>query len=106
MAKRAHDVNLEKLGNILLGSLEASGFDSEVVVEGPNSVVINNTKCPRYDGFKMAGLSDEIVGKYCTMGGKNAIGRQLKLLDPNLGFGLRVFKPWDGLCEEHFYKTK
>jgi len=99
------DVGLEKLGGILLGSLEASGFESDVVVESPYSVVVNNTKCPRYDGFKMAGLSDELVEKYCTMGGKSAIGRQLKLLDPTLGFGLRTFKPWDGLCEEHFYRT-
>jgi len=100
------DADLDKLGEILLGSLEASGFESNLVVESPNSVVVNNTKCPRYDGFKMAGLSDELVGKYCTMGGKNAIGRQLKLLDPKLGFGLRTFKPWEGLCEEHFYRTE
>ena len=100
------DINLEKLGNILLGSLEAGGFESEVVVEGPDSVVINNTRCPRYAGFKLAGLSDELVRKYCTMGGKNAIGRQLKILDPKLGFGLRAFKPGEGLCEEHFFRIK
>ena len=76
------------MGEILLGNVSAAGYESMLEVESPDSVIIKITKCPRYDAFKMSGLSDDVVGSYCTMGGKNAIDRQLKLLDPKIGFRL------------------
>jgi predicted ArsR family transcriptional regulator len=45
------EVNLEELGKMFEETLNSTGFESESFMEDENTVIIRNTRCPRYDSF-------------------------------------------------------
>ena len=55
----------EALKSVLQPEVEGFGFDAEFDVS-PTEVSIKVPRCPIYEGFKMAGLDHETIGKMCS----------------------------------------
>jgi len=100
------DENLEKLAKTLHDRNYEHGLDSDIVVESSDSVVCMNKKCPRYHGFKAAGLSDSQIKRHCTSGILNAFDASLRRIDPSLRMQIRKGDAPNNLCEEHIFKVK
>jgi hypothetical protein len=68
-------------------------------------MTVKMTRCPRYDGFKMAGLSDDEIKEHCM--------RQVKILeasmqkaDPHIRFDVPLWDAPNGRCDEVFWLEK
>ena len=98
-------VNLKQLVEGDSAQLDAMGFTNEIIIKDENTIVNRITRCPRYDGFKMAGLSDEEIKEHCF--------RQVKLFeyyrqkaDPRIRFDVPVWDAPNGRCDEEYKLTK
>jgi hypothetical protein len=94
-------VDLKGWGEILLEGLVAQGFTSEVIMEDEDMMIIRNTKCPRYDGMKMAGHSDEVIKEHCLRGVR-VLEKHLQKIDPDFKFGVPIWDAPNGRCDEVF----
>ena len=94
-------VDLVEFGKSMHDGLIAQGFTSEYIVEDDSHITLRNTRCPRYEGMKMAGHSDEVIEEHCHRG-VQIIEKHLQNIDP----AFRFYKPlWDapnGRCDERF----
>ena len=55
----------EALNSVLQPMMESFGFDVEFDVS-PTEISFKIPRCPIYEGFKMAGLDHETIGKTCS----------------------------------------
>ena len=55
----------QALKSVLQPEVEGLGFDAEFDMS-PTEVSIKVSRCPIYEGFKMAGLDHEMIGKMCS----------------------------------------
>jgi translation initiation factor 2 alpha subunit (eIF-2alpha) len=58
-------VNIRALNKIIKPMMSGMGYESEVK-KSPKSLTIRVTKCPMYEGFKMAGLDHKTIEKMCS----------------------------------------
>ena len=58
-------LDVKALNKAMMPMMSSFGIDAEVK-ENPKSLVTKISKCPQYDGFKMAGLDHETIGKMCS----------------------------------------
>ncbi len=70
----------------------------------PTSLVMTNGKCPVYEGFKMAGLDDEFIGKQCEMR-EAAVHAKISEAFPEVTVNFTRNKP-DGPCVTVFKVEK
>ena len=90
----------EVLNSILQPSMEGFGFDAEFKVS-PMEISIKVSRCPFYDGFKMAGLDHETIGKMCSAM-SSAEFAQLKKYYPNIEGSVKYRDSSEGYCLEKF----
>ena len=98
-------LDLKSFGETTVEGLNAQGWTSELLMDNENTMTVKMTKCPRYDGFKMAGLSDEVIKEHCM--------RQVKILekymqkaDPRITFDVPLWDAPNGRCDEVFTLKK
>jgi hypothetical protein len=95
-------LDLKAFGEFTVESLNATGWTSEMSMDGKDKMTVKMTKCPRYDGFKMAGLGDDEIKEHCM--------RQVKILeasmqkaDPHIRFEVPIWDAPNGRCDEVFW---
>ena len=98
-------VDLQALVEGMVEGLGAQGFTSEFVKKDADTMIIRNTKCPRYDGMKMAGHSDEVIKEHCLRGVR-VLEKHLQNVDPEFKFDVPVWDAPNGLCDEVFKLKK
>ena len=98
-------VDLKPFGESTVEGLVDQGWKAELLMDGDDKMTMRMTRCPRYDGFKMAGLSDEVIKEHCM--------RQVRILekyaqkaDPRINFDVPVWDAPNGKCDEVFTLKK
>jgi len=94
------EFNLKTLAKVLRKGNMSIGIDCEMM-ETPQSLVLRNSRCPMYDGYRMGGLNDETAETLCQVGAPAKLGSTLRQLNPEVMYQLNRYrdKP-DGRCEE------
>jgi len=90
----------EALKSVLQPEVEGWGFDAEFDVS-PTAVSIKVQRCPIYEGFKMAGLDHETIGKMCSAW-YSAEYTQLKKYYPKIEGRLKYRDSSEGYCLDKF----
>jgi len=90
----------EALKSVLQPMMEGFGFDAEFDVS-PTEVSIKVPRCPIYEGFKMAGLDHETIGKTCSAW-YSAEYAQLKKYYPKIEGSLKYRDSSEGYCLDKF----
>ena len=90
----------EALKSVLQPEVEGWGFDAEFDVS-PTAVSIKVQRCPIYEGFKMAGLDHETIGKMCGAW-YSAEYAQLKKYYPIIEGSLKYRDSSEGYCLDKF----
>jgi len=95
------EFDLETLGPLLRDGNISHGLVSEMV-ETPSSILLKNSRCPVYDGYRMVGLDDETSEALCQYGAIAKIGTTVNLLNPRLSYELTHYrlKPDESCVEE------
>ena len=91
---------IEALKSIIQPSMESFGFDMEYEVS-PTELSIKAVRCPFYDGFKMAGVDHEKIGKMCSAMSSGEFA-QLKKYYPNIVLSVNFKDSSEGYCLEKF----
>ena len=93
--------DLGTLGPLLRDGNISHGLVSEMI-ETPSSILLKNSRCPVYDGYRMVGLDDETAEALCQHGAIAKIGTTVNLLNPCLSYELTHYriKPDDSCVEE------
>ena len=91
-------VDLKAMASFFEQGLNATGWDTRMVVEGPRSIVLRHSKCPEAEGLLQAGLDPETVEAHCRKS-LETVSPILRRLVP--GARMRVRK-WDAprSCDE------
>ena len=94
------EFDLKILTNILRKGNMSIGIDCEMV-ETPGSLLLRNSRCPMYDGYRMGGLDDDTAETLCKVGAPAKLGSTLRHLNPDVVYQLNHYreKP-DEVCEE------
>ena len=92
---------LEKFDPEALAAFMKPGYEKMGVINieieaTPDSLVLKNGRCPVYDGFKMAGMDDETIDKFCT-NREGAVLAAITEAFPEVKTSLTRDKP-DGYC--------
>ncbi len=90
----------EALKSVLQPMMEGFGFDAEFDVS-PTEVSIKVQRCPIYEGFKMAGLDHETIGKMCSAW-YTAEYAQLKKYYPKIEGCVKYRDSSEGYCLDKF----
>ncbi len=95
------EFNLETLGPLLRDGNISHGLMTEMV-ETPCSILLRNSRCPVYDGYRMAGLDNVTAKALCQYGAIAKIGTTVNLLNPKLSYELTHYrsKPDESCVEE------
>ena len=99
------DVKLKPFLEGMAEGLQLSGYSSMLVVGDDDTMIIRNTRCPRYEAMKQAGFSDEVIKEHCLRGVK-VIERYLQTVDSGFSFDVPVWDAPNGLCDERFTLRK
>jgi hypothetical protein len=59
--------DVEAIASMFKKSNISKGTATEQIVESSNRVIHRNPECPRYFGFKEAGLTNEVIERYCNI---------------------------------------
>jgi len=94
------EYDLKTLATILRKGNMSIGIDCQMV-ETPNSLLLKNSRCPMYDGYRMGGLGDNTTKTLCQVGAPAKLWTTLKQLNPAVIYILNHYraKP-DERCEE------
>ncbi len=90
----------EALNSVQQPMMESFGFDAEFDVS-PTEISIKIPRCPIYEGFKMAGLDHETIGKMCSAM-SSAEFTQIKKYYPKIEGSVKFRDPSEGYCLEKF----
>ena len=90
-----------KFDPVALAAFKKPGYEKQGIINieieaTPDSYVLKNGRCPVYDGFKMAGLDDETIDKFCT-NREGAVLAAITKAFPEVKASLTRDKP-DGYC--------
>jgi hypothetical protein len=94
-------LDLKSFGETGVEGLNAKGWTSELIMDDDNKMTIKMTKCPRYDGFKMAGLSDELIKEHC-MRQVRVVESFMQKADSRISFAVPLWDAPNGRCDEVF----
>ena len=94
-------VELKAFVESMVEGLNAQGFTSEFVMKNADTMIIRNSRCPRYDGMKMAGHSDEVIKEHCLRGVR-VLETYLQSVDPGFKFDVPLWDAPNGKCDEVF----
>ena len=94
----------EALGKMMEQAYKPMGIINLELEATPNSLVEKNGKCPVYEGFKMAGLDDETIDKFC-MSREGAVKDAITGAFPEVKASMTRDKP-DGYCRTVFKVEK
>ena len=94
------EYDIKALVTILKKGNMSIGIDCQMV-ETPNSLLLKNSRCPMYDGYRMGGLDDKTAETLCQVGAPAKLWTTLKQLNPAVIYTLNYYraKP-DERCEE------
>jgi hypothetical protein len=98
-------IDLKVFGESTVESLAAQGWTLELIMDGDTTATMRMTRCPRYDGFKMAGLSDEVIEEHC-MRQVRIFEKYAQNADPRIMFDVPVWDAPNGRCDEVFTLKK
>jgi hypothetical protein len=98
-------VDLKPFGEGTVEGLTARGWTAELHMDGKDKATMKMTRCPRYEGFKMAGLSDEVIKEHC-MRQVRILERYAQKADPRIRFDVGVWDAPNGRCDEVFTLKK
>lgn len=98
-------LDLRSFGETGVDGLNAQGWTSELIMDDASSMTIRMTKCPRYDGFKMAGLSDEVIKEHCMRQVK-VVEKFMQNAEPEIKFNVPIWDAPNGRCDEVFTLTE
>ena len=90
----------EALKAVLQPSMEGFGFDAEFDVS-PTEISLKVQRCPFYEGFKMAGLDHETIGKTCSAMSSVEFAK-IKEYYPNIEGSVKYRGSSEGYCLEKF----
>ena len=95
------EFDLETLGPLLRNGNVSHGLLTEMI-KAPNSILLKNSRCPVYDGYRMAGLDNVTAKALCQYGAIAKIGTTVNLLNPKLSYELTHYrsKPDESCVEE------
>jgi hypothetical protein len=93
-------LDVKALNKAMMPMMSSSGVDAEVE-ENPKSLVLKISKCPQYDGFKMAGLDHETIGKMCSAMAKGEYASIMRHY-PELEGRVKFRETPNGVCQEEF----
>ena len=86
----------EALAAFMKPGYEKMGVINIEIEATPDSLVLKNGRCPVYNGFKMAGMDDETIDKFCT-NREGAVLAAITEAFPEVKTSLTRDKP-DGYC--------
>ena len=89
--------DVEAIASIFMKSNISKGTATEQIVESSYRVMHRNPECPRYFGFKEAGLSNEVIESYCNIC-EEAMTPHFASV--GLKYEISDFSAPDGKCEE------
>ena len=93
----------EELREVLLSSYGGMGFDVDITA-GKGTVTNKLYRCPFYTGFSIAGMSHDVISKFC----KAAFTAKMRVIEkdyPQITMNEEPRKTPDGFCVET-YKIK
>ena len=93
-------LDVKALKTALMPMMSSYGMDAEVK-ENPKSLVLKVSKCPQYDGFKMAGLDHETIGKMCSAMAKAEYASIMRHF-PEFEGRVKFRETPNGSCQEEF----
>lgn len=95
------EYDLKTLGPLLRDGNVSHGLITEMV-ETPNSILLKNSRCPVYDGYRMVGIDNRTAEALCQKGAIAKIGTTINLLNPKLSYELSHYrlKPDESCVEE------
>lgn len=95
------EFDLETLGPLLRDGNISNGLVTEMV-ETSSTIMLKNSRCPVYDGYRMVGIDDETAEALCQHGAIAKIGTTVNLLNPKLSYELSHYrsKPDESCVEE------
>ncbi len=86
----------EALAAFMKPGYDMMGIVNMEIEATPDSLVLRNGRCPVYEGFKMAGLDDGTIDKFCT-NRESAVLAAITEAFPEVKASLTREKP-DGHC--------
>jgi len=95
-------VNIRTLNRVLKPMMNSFGFEIELE-KSPKSLVLCVSKCPMYEGFKMAGIDHKTIEKMCSVMAKaeyDTINKYYPKLEGKVKFRESAGKP----CVEEWTK--
>jgi hypothetical protein len=94
------EFDLETLARVLRNANMSIGIDCEMV-RAPGSLLLRNSRCPMYDGYRTAGLGDDMAEVLCQVGAPAKLGSTLRQLNQDAVYQLKYYrdKP-NERCEE------
>jgi len=90
----------EVLKAVLQPGMEGFGFDVEFDMS-PMEILLKIPRCPFYEGFKMAGLDHETIGKTCSAMSSVEFAK-IKEYYPNIEGSVKFRDSPEGYCLEKF----
>jgi len=98
---RVTEYDLDTLGPLLRDGNVSHGLITEMVKQ-PTSILLENYRCPVYDGYRMVGIDNTTAEALCQKGAIAKIGTTVNLLNPKLVYELSHYrlKPEECCVEE------
>jgi len=95
------EFDLKTLGPLLRDGNVSHGLVTEMA-ETPSSILLKNSRCPVYDGYRIVGLDNKTAKALCQKGAIAKIGTTVNLLNPKLSYELSHYrlKPDESCVEE------
>jgi hypothetical protein len=99
-------LDVATIKSIMEGMMETYGLTSEFEVESKR-LLVNNYKCPFYDGLKTAGFDHAAIEEFCRSGPGTMVNSFFRQIDPTVEYKLEKFRssPEDFCVEEFVVKS-
>jgi hypothetical protein len=92
---------VEEASGTIGGILGSMGYEADISTT-EDTVVVNNSKCPEYEGYKEAGLDHEVIKKLC-LASIDSIDSTLKKLGSSGSVKISKYRTGsDDYCIENF----
>jgi hypothetical protein len=94
------EFDLKTLAIVLRNANMSIGIECEMVGT-PGSLLLRNSRCPMYDGYRTGGLDDDMAETLCHVGAPAKLGSTLRQLNQDAVYQLKYYrnKP-NEKCEE------
>ena len=92
-------VDLKAMASFFEEGLNAAGWDTRMIVEGPKSIVLRHSRCPEAEGLLQAGLDPRTVEARCRLS-VETVTPYLRSLVPGMRIGVRKWNAPKSCDEE------